>query len=171
VFNIGTQDGKLDRPWAMELGRDGEVYLSARKFGDGPPVAGSHLTDPRIWQYQTRTGLLLRPYIQRDDSHLPDPVGFAFMPGDEIDCNFNQIIDSCDIASGVSLDANRNGVPDECEVCYPDCDGSGALDIFDFLCYQNLFSAGEPRADCDGSGRLDFFDFLCFQNAFEDGCS
>ncbi|MFG0285974.1 MAG: S8 family serine peptidase [Phycisphaerales bacterium JB039] len=54
--------------------------------------------------------------------------------------------------------------------CYADCDGSGALDFFDFLCFQNAFAAGEPYADCDGSGALDFFDFLCFQNAFAAGC-
>ncbi|MFG0283901.1 MAG: GC-type dockerin domain-anchored protein [Phycisphaerales bacterium JB039] len=54
--------------------------------------------------------------------------------------------------------------------CYADCDGSGALDFFDFLCFQNAFGAGAPEADCDGSGALDFFDFLCFQNEFAAGC-
>ena len=54
--------------------------------------------------------------------------------------------------------------------CYADCDASGGLDFFDFLCYQNLFGAGDPAADCDGSGGLDFFDFLCFQNEFAAGC-
>jgi hypothetical protein len=54
--------------------------------------------------------------------------------------------------------------------CYADCDASGSLDFFDFLCFQNAFAAGEPYADCDGSGSLDFFDFLCFQNEFAAGC-
>jgi hypothetical protein len=54
--------------------------------------------------------------------------------------------------------------------CYPDCDGSGELDFFDFLCFQDAFAAGEPYADCDGSGSLDFFDFLCFQDEFAAGC-
>ncbi|MFG0284234.1 MAG: hypothetical protein ACF8R7_07405 [Phycisphaerales bacterium JB039] len=54
--------------------------------------------------------------------------------------------------------------------CYADCDGSGALDFFDFLCFQNAFAAADPYADCDGSGALDFFDFLCFQNEFAAGC-
>jgi probable HAF family extracellular repeat protein len=54
--------------------------------------------------------------------------------------------------------------------CSADCDGSGALDFFDFLCFQNLFAAGDPEADCDGSGDLNFFDFLCFQNEFAAGC-
>lgn len=54
--------------------------------------------------------------------------------------------------------------------CYADCDGSGDLDFFDFLCYQNEFAAQTAYADCDGSGQLDFFDFLCYQNEFAAGC-
>ncbi|MFG0284731.1 MAG: choice-of-anchor R domain-containing protein [Phycisphaerales bacterium JB039] len=55
-------------------------------------------------------------------------------------------------------------------MCYPDCDESGTLDFFDFLCFQNAFAQMDPYADCDGSGTLDFFDFLCFQNEFAAGC-
>ncbi len=55
-------------------------------------------------------------------------------------------------------------------VCYADCDESGGLDFFDFLCFQNAFAAGETYADCDGTGDLDFFDFLCYQNEFAAGC-
>ena len=62
-------------------------------------------------------------------------------------------------------------------VCYADCDistGVCALDIFDFLCFGNEFSAGSPYAcDCDtstGPGVCDIFDFLCFGNAFDAGC-
>ncbi len=54
--------------------------------------------------------------------------------------------------------------------CYPDCDNTGVLDFFDFLCFQNAFNATDPYADCDQSGLFDFFDFLCFINAFNDGC-
>jgi hypothetical protein len=64
-------------------------------------------------------------------------------------------------AQGQMFDLNR---------CYADCDGSGGLDFFDFLCFQNLFATADLRADCDESGSLDFFDFLCFQSAFAAGC-
>ena len=56
------------------------------------------------------------------------------------------------------------------DACEADCDGSGVLDFFDFLCFQDLFAAGDPEADCDGSGVLDFSDFLCFQDLFAAGC-
>lgn len=54
--------------------------------------------------------------------------------------------------------------------CYADCDGSGAVVFFDFLCFQNHFAASDPRADCDQDDDLTFFDFLCFQNEVVTGC-
>lgn len=54
--------------------------------------------------------------------------------------------------------------------CAADCDGSGILDLFDFLCFQNAFVGGEAYGDCDRDGARDLFDFLCFQNAFVGGC-
>ena len=50
--------------------------------------------------------------------------------------------------------------------CYVDCNGDAERDIFDFLCFQNAFAAGDPYADCDADGELTLFDFLCFQNFF-----
>lgn len=61
-------------------------------------------------------------------------------------------------------------------LCYADCDsstGAGVLDLFDFLCFQGAFVAGESYAcDCDTSTGpvCDLFDFLCFQGAFVAGC-
>ena len=55
-------------------------------------------------------------------------------------------------------------------VCAAELDGDGVLTIFDFLEFQNLFDAGDPRADLDGDGSLTIFDFLAYQNAFDAGC-
>ena len=54
--------------------------------------------------------------------------------------------------------------------CPADIDGDGSLTLFDFLEFQNLFAAMDPRADFDGDGDLTLFDFLDFQNAFAQGC-
>jgi hypothetical protein len=54
--------------------------------------------------------------------------------------------------------------------CRADCNGDGELNIFDFLCFQNLFASSDPGADFDGDGRLTIFDFLAFQNEFTTGC-
>jgi hypothetical protein len=59
-------------------------------------------------------------------------------------------------------------------VCYADCDASLALDVFDFLCFQNEFASLSAQAcDCDtgtGAGMCGVFDFVCFQSAFAAGC-
>ncbi|UYV13503.1 MAG: FG-GAP-like repeat-containing protein [Phycisphaera sp.] len=54
--------------------------------------------------------------------------------------------------------------------CAADIDRDGALTVFDFLAFQNLFDDGDPRADLDGDGELTLFDFLAFQTAFDAGC-
>lgn len=58
--------------------------------------------------------------------------------------------------------------------CHADCDqstGAGTLDVFDFLCFQERFLAGDSLyADCDRDGALTVFDLLCFQNEFVAGC-
>lgn len=57
--------------------------------------------------------------------------------------------------------------------CPPDLTRDGALDIFDFLQFQDFFVAQDPRADFDrstGPMVFDLFDFLAFQNAFVGGC-
>ncbi|MEQ8844751.1 MAG: right-handed parallel beta-helix repeat-containing protein [Phycisphaerales bacterium] len=54
--------------------------------------------------------------------------------------------------------------------CRADLDGDGALTIFDFLAFGNLFDLMDPAADFDGDGQFTMFDFLAFQNAFDAGC-
>lgn len=54
--------------------------------------------------------------------------------------------------------------------CEGDCDGSGSLDFFDFLCFMTAFSAHDPAADCDGNGVLDMFDVICFQTLLAGSC-
>ncbi|MCA9279145.1 MAG: hypothetical protein H6815_14295 [Phycisphaeraceae bacterium] len=54
--------------------------------------------------------------------------------------------------------------------CYADCDGSGTLNIFDYICFGNAYSTSDPYADCDGSGVLNIFDYICFGNEYASGC-
>lgn len=74
-------------------------------------------------------------------------------------------------AGTLQIDRFRAWALTECATdCYADCDGSGAIDLFDFLCFLNNFSSGSPEADCDRNGLLDVFDYLCFLNAYFTGC-
>ncbi len=58
----------------------------------------------------------------------------------------------------------------EVVACLADLNSDGALTVFDFLAFQNLFDAGDRTADLDGDGALTVFDFLAFQNLFDAGC-
>jgi WD40 repeat protein len=71
------------------------------------------------------------------------------------DCNGNGIDDAADLAGGVSLDANANGIPDECE----DCDGDGLRDDLEIV-------AGAP--DVNANGIPDFCEPDCDGNAMPD---
>jgi hypothetical protein len=54
--------------------------------------------------------------------------------------------------------------------CAADFNGDGAVDLEDFVVYQELFAAGDPAADLDEDGRLTFFDFLELGDLFGRGC-
>ena len=61
--------------------------------------------------------------------------------------------------------------------CYANCDASTAapcLNVLDFNCFLNRFSAGDSSANCDASTTppvLNVLDFNCFLNRFSAGCS
>jgi photosystem II stability/assembly factor-like uncharacterized protein len=60
--------------------------------------------------------------------------------------------------------------------CYANCDASTVapiLNVLDFNCFLNAFSAGSAYANCDGSTVqpvLNVLDFNCFLNGFSAGC-
>jgi len=152
-FSNGDFRGRLRDPWGLRLGPDGHVYVSSANLHHpaAPPTGELHLTRPHIFQYDGRTGDLIFAYVQGVESALDHPKGFDFLPPGN--------------------DRNANGLPDSCEGgCPADCDGSGRVDAFDLLCFQNRFDAGDPAADLDGDGTLTIFDFLAFQRAFDAGC-
>ena len=96
-------------------------------------------------------GITGRSYIATDGCGLPEPI-YA-------DCGFVGECNWVIVAEGRPLEA-----------CPADLDGDGALTVFDFLEFQNLFDAMDPIADFDGDGDFTLFDFLAFQNAFDAGC-
>jgi len=98
---------------------------------------------------------------------IPLPLPTILPPGSTANVILNLTLESIAVALVADLTLVAEGSESGCPA---DCDGDGSLSLFDFLCFQNLFAAGDPRADCDGDGSLSLFDFLCFQNAFAAGC-
>ncbi len=165
----------LDQPTCLRLGPEGSVYVSRTHDQESAPLPGTgalHLTNARIYEFRSDNGYFVRAYIMGVNSGVLRPTGFDFVPDQGTDCNHNLYPDNCDIASGRSQDLNHNGIPDECEasVCYADCDGSGSLNVNDYICFQTKFAIGDPYADCDGNGMRNVNDYICFQTEFALGC-
>ncbi|MCC6428553.1 MAG: right-handed parallel beta-helix repeat-containing protein [Phycisphaerales bacterium] len=58
----------------------------------------------------------------------------------------------------------------EREPCHADFDGTGFVDLDDYVAYVLAFEAGGDDADFDGTGFVDLDDFVAFVLAFEAGC-
>lgn len=56
------------------------------------------------------------------------------------------------------------------ESCIADCDGNGALNVLDFVCFQLEWKSQTPKGDCDANGTYNVLDFVCFQAEFVQGC-
>jgi hypothetical protein len=78
---------------------------------------------------------------------------------------------------GSSQQSNFDNIRVTIGACYPNCDSSTVapiLNVNDFTCFLNKFSAADPYANCDGSTTppvLNVNDFTCFLNRFVAGCS
>ena len=142
----------------------------------GQYVYGDYCT-ARVWTFTyDRVGGTIGPVIERTAALVPtngvgtigsisafgeDGLGELYIcdySGGEIfkiinldalvDCNGNQIADSCDIARGGSLDLNGNGVPDECDCpvpvvyCTPKVNSLG--------CTPTISAVGTPSASATG---------------------
>jgi hypothetical protein len=93
--------------WGIRVGPNGNVFVVR--------VSGG----VRIVEYDVNTGRYIRSFI-RGDALLSQPTGLAFRPDSPLDCNFNGVLDQCDIAGGLEIDSDGNGIPDSCNVaCTP----------------------------------------------------
>jgi hypothetical protein len=101
-------------------------------------------------------------------SEVPSEVIVAELaerPPERTDCNANGRVDACDIESGTSLDANGDGIPDDCNALRRgDPNGDGSVNITDPIAILEVLFLGvgalacEDGADADDSGSLEITD-------------
>ena len=125
-----------------------------------------------------RTGEVSQPVLLEGD--FVEPPGMEPVPVTHIKPTVSKSVTGSGFFATTVWSGSRSMViraSAPIESCYADCDtstGRGRLDVFDFLCFSNLYMMGDPMAcDCDtgtGPGVCDMFDFICFQNAFAAGC-
>jgi hypothetical protein len=103
-------------------------------------------------------------------------------PGTQVCLRFSVHLDGEECCSEVicftvPMPCSGSGMPQPCTpggLCYADCDGSGALNILDFICFMNNYASGAACANCDGTTQipvLNVNDFTCFLNKYAAGCS
>ncbi|MEY3232549.1 MAG: hypothetical protein RL689_2638 [Planctomycetota bacterium] len=87
------------------------------------------------------------------------------------DCNTNSRADACDIARGTSLDADADGIPDECQgvPCIGDFNQDGGIDGGDVEAFFTAWAAGTGSADVNQDGGVDGSDVETFFSAWENG--
>jgi|GEM_PF-2925688 len=106
-------------------------------------------------RYWTADGAIRATWDDQPSSYTS--IAYLVEYATATDCNDNGSPDVRDIALGISLDANGNGIPDECApACPADRDGNGAVDAADLA--GVLASWGTAGGDVDGNGTTDAAD-------------
>ena len=96
------------------------------------------------------------------------------LASDAPDCDGDLIPDACEIALGLSSDANMNGIPDECEpLPAGDLNADGSVDLADLsILRAHLGMASDARrqdGDLDRDGRVGLSDLEAFFDAVSRG--
>jgi hypothetical protein len=107
----------------------------------------------------------LRPLLEREGLQFPssEPIDVKDVSDDR----------SVFIGSGGGLTGWVARIP---AICYANCDNSSTsplLNVGDFTCFVQRFSAGDTYANCDASTQapvLNILDFACFLQRFSIGC-
>ncbi|MFI4915497.1 MAG: GC-type dockerin domain-anchored protein [Phycisphaerales bacterium JB060] len=175
IIYIYEFDGEA---WTLrqELGHSMAGELHAGSFGVGLSVDGDTLVAAMSRKF-SRVSFVFRRGVDgrwREVAVVrpthPEATAFGFISAVEGD----RIVIGAPEAYVLDPDYTRYGAAYaydvRCLICPADLDADGALTIFDFLTFQNLFDAGDMLADFDGDGELTIFDFLAFQTAFDAGC-
>ena len=147
--------------------------FSPEGFGHLLAIDGDHLavgtTRDRVHLFRRDATGAWQPedILRPSSSTYPDSFGFALA------------LQGHDLLVGTPDESDAFGSPVygavyqfdlNCGGCTPDLDADGALTIFDYLTFLNLFEDDDAQADFDGDGEFTLFDFLAFQTAFDAGC-
>ncbi|MCC6427483.1 MAG: beta-propeller fold lactonase family protein [Phycisphaerales bacterium] len=155
------------KPYAMEFGPDGHLYIT------------SSGTEDAIRRYNGNTGAFINVFA--DHPLMDDPFDLKFSPDGStlyVSCQTSKNVVAFDGSTGAFL--SEFASPGEAGLgqtwglavmpCFSDHDGSGFVDLDDFIAYVHDFEEGTDNADFDQSGFVDLDDFIAFVHAFENGC-
>ena len=138
----GTVDCGAGTPWQ-------EFTMSATAFNQSFEPDGS-------------LRVRLDPSTAVDSNLCPEgtwvEVQLSYLGARSTDCNLNGVMDTCEIADGLTVDINHNGVPDTCEIpftaCPGDFDGNNTVSGSDLGALLGSWGPCPPGAvgDMDSNG-------------------
>ncbi|MCA9278029.1 MAG: hypothetical protein H6815_04485 [Phycisphaeraceae bacterium] len=147
-------------------------------IGPNDDIFMSDWYDREVERYDAATHAHLGAFIA--DQDLVGPGSLEFRPDGMVYVSGSSGVRRYDATTGAFVDVfiatgsgglqTPRGFVFRDSGCYADCDSSGGLNIFDYICFGNAYAAGTSYADCDGSGSLNIFDYICFGNAYAAGC-
>ncbi len=179
IPNAGSQTGPLDEIIRGWRGEDAEDYLDPTEWDLSALFGTAHMTPQDSLYVWTDTGF----YETRGDVNsdgVADDIDQAMLRQRVYDLD-GTARDADGLVNGIVVIPNRSrnfdlfdldgdGVISADDLWVyghrADIDGSGVLDIFDFIMFQNLWAAQDPIADFNLDQVFDIFDFLEFSNAF-----
>jgi hypothetical protein len=149
----------------IQGGPEGAVYITGQNpLFSQPAVLVSEYGAGRVVAYDIDANADPIPATRRDFI-----TGLSGAEGATTDPVTGQFIFAT-FGGGNQVIAVRGFVP---TACYPNCDGSGTLDVADFGCFLQRYASGDTYANCDGSTTppvLNIADFTCFLQRFAAGC-
>ena len=141
----------------IRFGLDGEYDVvsydeKARRYAfEANLIIGAHTNSSGQFNQRLRGAVdelrIVRRVMRVDELLDAWPIGTS------ADCNGNGRPDGCDILDGLLVDADRDGLPDECEVgvCPADLDGDGLVGGSDLGVFFVGWGTDGP-GDLDGDG-------------------
>ena len=155
----------------LSVGNGTWYVLPADEQGSAQPFVAQDCSQhhgvrlARLTAIDLNSTIMFEALVQgRDADQTPwqDLIDYSMSYEEVVDCNGNNISDTCDIANGESQDVDGNGVPDECEsICDGDVDGDGDADVNDALAIIGAWGqVGPNEADLNGDELVNVNDLL-----------
>ena len=92
-------------------------------------------------------------------SARPDLIPDECQPG-LLDCDGDMVPDAEELAKGTQIDANYDGVPDDCPTCSGDTNADGLVNLTDLLNVIGAWGTSGPSGDTNNDGTVNLADLL-----------
>ena len=112
-------------------------------------------------------GEMMQEILVDQFTRIRDGDRFFYLNDEDLSQADIEFIESSGLGAVIKRNTGIVAMQDNVFYVWPDFDKNGALNILDFVAFQNAFKAGDEDADFDKDGNLTILDFVIFQNAIK----